>query len=141
MAIWDFRPRGDVLTGVAVGVGVLAAPVVMPLAWSAVRPLVKAIMKGGFLLYETSRGAIAEASEWVGREEPRTVAPATMAKAEKHTNETIPKEEPGARKAQVLELRTEHGDRTAAKESPKKAAHVKPKRQAKTTKKKPEEKK
>ncbi len=50
MAIWDFRPKGgDIWTGVAVGAGLLAAPVVMPLAWSTVRPLLKAILKSGFL--------------------------------------------------------------------------------------------
>jgi hypothetical protein len=141
MAIWDFRPRGDVLTGVAVGVSALAAPVVVPLVWSAVRPLVKAIFKGGFVLYETGRGAIAEASEWVGSEEPKTVTPAKVVKAEKHIVAAVPEKDTKRQKEQLLEQRAEHVGKIEAKESPKKAAHAKPKRQAKTTKKKPEEEK
>ncbi|MGB6065813.1 MAG: hypothetical protein WBG50_13495 [Desulfomonilaceae bacterium] len=73
MAIWDFRPKGgDIWTGVAVGAGLLAAPVVMPLAWSTVRPLLKAILKSGFLLYETGRQTCAELAE--SRREGRTAA-------------------------------------------------------------------
>jgi hypothetical protein len=63
MAIWDFRPRGDVWTGVAVGAGLLAAPVVLPLAWCATRPVLKAFLKGGFMLYETGRQILGETSE------------------------------------------------------------------------------
>jgi hypothetical protein len=63
MAIWDFRPKGDLWTSVAVGAGLLAAPVVIPLAWSATRPVLKAILKGGFMLYETGRQMLGEATE------------------------------------------------------------------------------
>jgi hypothetical protein len=70
MAIWDFRPKGDLFTGVAVGVGVLAAPVVVPLAWSAVRPLLKEILKGGFLMYETGRQVFGQAEPEVTTKEP-----------------------------------------------------------------------
>jgi|SRR5271157_4407723 len=63
MAIWDFRPKGDLWTGVAVGAGMLAAPVVIPLAWSATRPVLKAILKGGFTLYETGRQIFGDATE------------------------------------------------------------------------------
>ncbi len=73
MAIWDFRPKsGDIWTGVAVGAGLLAAPVVVPLAWYTVRPLLKAILKSGFLLYETGRQTCAEVCE--GRREGRSAA-------------------------------------------------------------------
>lgn len=58
MAIWDLRPKTDVVTGVAVGVGVMAAPVVVPLVWSVVRPVLKAVLKSGFMLYETGRGVL-----------------------------------------------------------------------------------
>src|SRR5208337_322684 len=63
MAIWDFRPKGDLWTGVAVGAGLLAAPVVIPLAWSATRPVLKSILKGGFTLYETGRKIFGDATE------------------------------------------------------------------------------
>jgi hypothetical protein len=76
MAIWDFRPRGDVWTGVAVGAGLLAAPVVLPLAWSATRPVLKAFLKGGFMLYETGRQILGETSEGTQSRQAR----ATVAK-------------------------------------------------------------
>lgn len=63
MAIWDLRPKTDVVTGVAVGVGVIAAPVVVPLVWSIVRPVLKAALKGGFMLYETGRGVFGASAE------------------------------------------------------------------------------
>jgi len=73
MAIWDFRPRGDIVTGVAVGVAALAAPVVIPLAWAAVRPWLRALLKGGVLLYETGRGAYAEVAEGSEGRRPQKV--------------------------------------------------------------------
>ena len=69
MAIWDFRPRGDLWTGVAVGAGLLAAPVVIPLAWSATRSVLKTILKGGFMLYETGRGAYTAVAQLAGSEQ------------------------------------------------------------------------
>jgi len=63
MALWDFRPKGDIWTGVAIGVGVIAAPVVIPLIWSGIRPLFKAVVKGGFMVYERGREIVEEAIE------------------------------------------------------------------------------
>jgi len=81
MAIWDFRPRGDLWTGVAVGAGLLAAPVVIPLAWSATRPVLKAILKGGFMLYETSRQILGEATEGPGRRPAKAIVAEERASA------------------------------------------------------------
>ena len=78
MTILDFKPKGDLLTTVAVGVAVVAVPVVIPLAWSAARPLLKAVFKGGFMLYESGRGACAAAAEWTGsitEKKPTAVKP------------------------------------------------------------------
>ncbi len=51
-------------TGLAIGVGaILLAPVVIPAVAAIVRPLVKAGIKGGLVLYEKSIVAIAEAKE------------------------------------------------------------------------------
>ena len=79
MTILDFKPKGDLLTTVAVGAAVIAVPVVLPLAWSAARPLLKAFFKGGFMLYESGRGAYVAAAEWTGsiteKEEPTAVKP------------------------------------------------------------------
>lgn len=51
-------------TGLAIGVGaILLAPVVIPAVAAIVKPLVKAGIKGGLVLYEKSIVAIAEAKE------------------------------------------------------------------------------
>ncbi len=92
MAIWDFRPKGDLWTGVAVGAGLLAAPVVISLAWSATRPVLKVILKGGFMLYETGRQILGEATEEPGRGKAKTIvasrpAPAPTMKKHEETEE------------------------------------------------------
>jgi hypothetical protein len=69
MKIWDFKPSGDLFTTVAVGAAVAAAPGVIPFAWSAVRPLLKTVLKGGFMLYETGRGACTAVAQLAGPEQ------------------------------------------------------------------------
>ena len=63
MAIWDYRPKADIWTGVAIGVGLLVAPVVIPMVAAAARHLLKAALKGGFVLYEKGREVVAEVME------------------------------------------------------------------------------
>ena len=65
MAIWDFRPKADLWTSVAIGVGVLVAPAVIPMIAEGVRPVAKAVLKAGFILYEKGRELFAEAFETV----------------------------------------------------------------------------
>ena len=65
MAIWDYRPKGNLWTGVAIGVGLLVAPVVIPMIGAAARPVAKAAIKGGLMLYEKGREMLAEVSEAV----------------------------------------------------------------------------
>ncbi|MGO9121554.1 MAG: hypothetical protein ACLQPD_28580 [Desulfomonilaceae bacterium] len=94
MAIWDFRPRGDLWTGVAVGAGLLAAPVVIPLAWSATRSVLKTILKGGFMLYETGRQVWPEAAEGPTRRQVRVMeqrlpAPVRRMKRDEETEEEL----------------------------------------------------
>jgi Protein of unknown function (DUF5132) len=63
MALLDDMLKGG-LPGVLVGVGVaLAAPVLLPAAASGVRPLAKALIKGGFVVAATVREVVAEAGE------------------------------------------------------------------------------
>jgi hypothetical protein len=69
MRIWDFKPNGDLFTTVAVGAAVAAAPIVLPFAWSAVRPLLKTFLKGGFMLYETGHGAYRAVAEYASPEQ------------------------------------------------------------------------
>jgi hypothetical protein len=94
MAIWDFRPRGDLWTGVAVGAGLLAAPVVIPLAWSATKSVLKTILKGGFMFYETGRQVWPEAAEGPARRQVRVMeqrlpAPVRRMKRDEETEEEL----------------------------------------------------
>lgn len=63
MALSNLRPKGDLWTGVAIGVGLLAAPVVLPMVAAAIRPVAKAVLKSGYLLYEKGREMAEEFSE------------------------------------------------------------------------------
>ena len=125
MNILDFKPKGDLLTTVAVGAAVVAAPVVVPLAWSAARPLLKAVLKGGFMLYESGRGAYAAAAEWTGsiteKKEPAVKPGKTEARAKQREERAL---------AQKLGLMEEHSMSRKADEKP---ARPKPKRAPKST--------
>lgn len=65
MAIFEDMLKGS--WGAAlVGVGVaLVAPTVLPAVGAALRPVAKSAIKGGMLLYDSAKEAIAEASEQV----------------------------------------------------------------------------
>jgi hypothetical protein len=64
MAVFDTILRKNVLTGLAIGIGaVWLAPLVLPAAARAARPLAKAAIKGGFALYGRGREALAEVAE------------------------------------------------------------------------------
>ncbi len=63
MAISDMISKGNIWTGIAIGAGLLAAPVVIPAVASAARPLLKAVIKGGYVLYEYGREMVAEVTE------------------------------------------------------------------------------
>ena len=65
MAIWDYRPKADLWTGIAIGVGLLVAPVVIPMVAAAARPVAKAGIKGGLMVYEKGRELLSEAVEVV----------------------------------------------------------------------------
>ncbi len=62
---FDFKPKGDIWTGVAVGAGLLLAPVVIPMFVNAARPLAKTALKYGLIAYERGRELVAEATEAV----------------------------------------------------------------------------
>lgn len=51
-------------TGVAIGIGALIlVPAVLPIVGSVVKPLAKAAIKGGIMLFEKSREILAETQE------------------------------------------------------------------------------
>ncbi|MGO9567976.1 MAG: hypothetical protein ACLP5H_10580 [Desulfomonilaceae bacterium] len=108
MAIWDFRPKGDLWTGVAVGAGLLAAPLVIPLAWSATRPVLKAVLKGGFMLYETGRQILGDATEGPGREKAKGIE-ATRPASARRTKKDEPTEEVATARVRAVEERARGG--------------------------------
>ncbi|MGA3084444.1 MAG: DUF5132 domain-containing protein [Thermodesulfobacteriota bacterium] len=58
--------KGNILGGLAIGIGAsVVAPVVIPILSTVVKPLTKAAIKGGFVLYEKSRETLAEVQEVV----------------------------------------------------------------------------
>ncbi len=58
--------KGNILGGLAIGIGAsVVAPVVIPILATVVKPLTKAAIKGGFLLYEKGRETLAEVQEVV----------------------------------------------------------------------------
>jgi hypothetical protein len=48
---------------VAIGVGLLVAPVVIPMVAAAARPVLKAALKGGFVVFEKGREMLTDAVE------------------------------------------------------------------------------
>jgi hypothetical protein len=93
MALFDDMVQG--LTGswvpsVLVGVGVaLVAPIVVPTLVASMRPLAKAVVKGGMLAYDKGAEVIAEASEQLSDmlAEARSELDAAAAHANGHTTD------------------------------------------------------
>jgi hypothetical protein len=66
MAILGGGLKGNILTGLAVGIGVaVLGPVIIPAAARVAKPFAKAAIKGGVSFYEKGREVMAEAMEVV----------------------------------------------------------------------------
>lgn len=66
MGLFDNGLKGNIITGLAIGVGTaILAPVVIPMIAGIAKPLAKAAIKGGIMLYEKNKELIAEATEVV----------------------------------------------------------------------------
>jgi len=64
MALFDNGLKGNIVTGLAVGIGAaLFAPQVIPALAGVVKPLAKAAIKGSLVIYEKSKEAFAEVGE------------------------------------------------------------------------------
>lgn len=56
--------KGNIVAGLAIGVGVaILAPVAIPVVATIAKPLAKAAIKGGLILYEKGRETVAEMGE------------------------------------------------------------------------------
>jgi hypothetical protein len=86
MPIGDYMPKADLWTGLAIGVGLLVAPVAIPMIGQVARPLLKTVIKGGLLAYARASEMLADALESV---EDLTAE----AKAEVHAELVAAKEE------------------------------------------------
>jgi len=62
MAIFEDMTKGPVPLLLGLGVA-MAAPSVLPTLASGLRPLAKALVKGGLTLYDAARAGVAEAGE------------------------------------------------------------------------------
>ena len=59
---------GELKTGTAMAIGagvVLLAPVIIPVVASVMKPVAKAVIKGGMLAFENARIAVAETKETI----------------------------------------------------------------------------
>jgi hypothetical protein len=89
MALFDDVLKGNVVTGLAIGIGAaVLAPVVIPVAAQIVKPLVKAAIKGGIVLYEKGKETIAEMGEVV--EDLIAEAKAEMASSQEGSPDATP---------------------------------------------------
>jgi hypothetical protein len=64
MALEDVFKGGNIVTGLAIGIGAtILAPLVVPAVGGLLRPAAKAMIKGGIVAYDWGRQAMAEVSE------------------------------------------------------------------------------
>jgi hypothetical protein len=63
MSIWDYTPKVEIGTGVLVAVGLLVAPVVLPIVAGVARPIAKGMFKGALVVYQTGRDLISDTLE------------------------------------------------------------------------------
>ena len=87
--------KGNILTGLAIGIGsAILAPVVIPALAGIAKPLAKATIKEGLLLYNKSKETFAEVQEMVddliaeAKSEVETEAAAVSGAAAGETTET-----------------------------------------------------
>ncbi|HUO76470.1 MAG TPA: DUF5132 domain-containing protein [Thermodesulfovibrionales bacterium] len=66
MGLFDDVFKGNVVTGLAIGIGAaVLGPAVLPVIASVAKPVAKAAIKGGIILYEKGKEAFAEMGEVV----------------------------------------------------------------------------
>jgi len=95
MGLFDNGLKGNIVTGLAIGIGTaLVAPQVIPALAGVVKPLAKAAIKGGLVLYEKSKEAVAEAGEMM--EDIVAEVKAEMAESHKQAAGINPEDEAGA---------------------------------------------
>lgn len=86
MALFNNGLKGNILTGLAIGIGAsVLAPAVIPVLANIVKPLAKAAVKGGIILYEKGLETFAETKEVI--EDLVAEAKAELAEAKAQTRD------------------------------------------------------
>lgn len=66
MGLFDNGLKGNIFSGLAIGIGAaVLAPTVLPILVGAAKPLLKAAIKGGIVLYDRGKESFAEVGEVV----------------------------------------------------------------------------
>jgi len=96
MGLFDDVLKGNVVTGLAIGIGAaVLAPAVLPIIAGVAKPVAKAAIKGGLILFEKGKETFAEIGEVV--EDLVAEVKAEISEAEKAaTATTAPEGEPNA---------------------------------------------
>ena len=78
----DVFKGGNIVTGLAIGIGsAVVAPLILPAIGNALRPVAKTMIKGGILVYDQGRQAMAR----VGEAASDVVAEARSEQSAEHT--------------------------------------------------------
>jgi hypothetical protein len=95
MALFDNGLKGNIVTGLAIGIGTaLFAPQVIPALAGVVKPLAKAAIKGSLVVYEKSKEAFAEVGEMM--EDIVAEVKAEMEESHKQAGGVGPEDKTGA---------------------------------------------
>ncbi len=95
MGLFDDVLKGNIVTGLAIGIGAaVVAPAVLPVIASVAKPVAKAAIKGGIVLFEKGREAFAEMGEVV--EDLVAEAKSELSETEKNAATAAPEGETGA---------------------------------------------
>ena len=91
MGLLDNGLKGNVVTGLAIGIGAaILAPTVLPAVANAAKPLIKAAIKSGIIIFEKGKETAAELGEVF--EDIVAEAKAEMADANKEAAPAVPPE-------------------------------------------------
>ncbi|MBF0557822.1 MAG: DUF5132 domain-containing protein [Nitrospirae bacterium] len=95
MALFDNGLKGNVLTGLAIGIGAsIFAPQVIPALAGVIKPIAKAAIKGSLVLYEKSKETVAEVGEMM--EDIVAEVKAEMAESHEQSAGINPEDKTGA---------------------------------------------
>ncbi|MBV8912784.1 MAG: DUF5132 domain-containing protein [Acetobacteraceae bacterium] len=95
MAIEDIFKGGNIVTGLAIGIGTaVLVPVIAPAASNLLRPAAKAVIKGGILAYDWGRQTAARVGEAASDMAAEVRSEAQRAEAEVRTEPTVGETEP-----------------------------------------------